>query len=86
MDYKASEIETINVESSNVTSLGYSDKHKIMIVTMQNCNIFLYKDIPRIHFDTMITNNKNSVGISSIGSYLHRNVYGNYRYEQVYPE
>lgn len=83
MDYKASEIETVNVESSNVESLGYSDKYKIMIVTMQNRCVFIYKDIPRIHFDTMINNNKTGTGISSIGSYLHRNVYGNYRFEQT---
>lgn len=84
MDYKESEIETIEVVSSNVAKLGYSDKYKIMVVTMQNGNMFMYKDIPRIHFDEMIKCNKNGTGISSIGSYLHRNVKGHYRFEQVY--
>ncbi len=77
------EIERVHVESSNVKSLGYNDDRQIMALEMLDGIIYYYLDIPKIHFDEMIRCNKEGIGISSIGSYLHRNVKGNYRYVRI---
>lgn len=77
------EIKINKVESSNVSGLGYDDNSETMALEMINGNLFYYLDIPKIHYEEMIKCNKEQVGISSIGSYLHRNIKGNYRYTRI---
>jgi len=77
------EIKKTRVSSSNVASLGYDETENIMAVEMLDGNLYYYLDIPKTHFDEMIRCNREGKGISSIGSYLHRNVKGKYRYVRV---
>ena len=83
MKYNDIEIVKIPVESSNISSLGYHDEFQIMSIEMLDGHIYYYLDIPKIHFDNMIQNNKEKTDISSIGSYLHRNIKGNFRYIKI---
>jgi len=83
MYYEDIVIERQGVDSSNVKSLGYNEEYSIMALEMLSDTLYYYLDIPKHHFDTMISWNKSNVEISSIGSYLNRFIKGNYRYVRV---
>ena len=83
MNDQVIKIKRTEVKSSNVLSLGYDDDESIMAIEMIDGHIYYYIDIPKKHFTEMIKCNKEGRGISSIGSYLHRNVKGYYRYVRV---
>jgi len=83
MHYQDIEIKRQKVESSNVASLGYHDEFQIMALEMLNGIIYYYLDIPKKHFNEMTNPNGDGICHPSIGSYLHRNVKGNYRYVRI---
>ena len=83
MYYNDIEIKRLPVESSNVESLGYHDEFNIMSVRMDNGHIYYYLDIPKTHFIEMTNPKGDGVCHPAIGSYLHRNVKGNFRYVQI---
>ena len=83
MYYQDIKIELVKVDSSNVAGIGYHDEFQIMSVEMLNGIIYYYLDIPKKHFTEMTKQNKGRWNIKSIGSYLHRNVKGNYRYIRI---
>ncbi len=76
-------IERIQVESSNVASLGYHDERKIMALEMLNGVIYYYLDIPKEHFTEMTNPKGDGVCHPAIGSYLHRNIKGKYRFTRI---
>jgi len=81
--YADIDIKRIPVESSNVVSIGYHDKYKIMAIEMLNGIIYYYLDIPKNHFIEMTNANGDGKCHTAIGSYLHRNVKGKYRYIRI---
>lgn len=83
MDDDILKIERTKVESSNVASLGYHDDRQIMTLEMVNGVIYYYLDIPKIHFTNMTNPDGDGKCHNAIGSYLHRNVKGKYRYTRV---
>lgn len=71
-----SEIPMISVESSNVEKIGYEESTQILRVKFLNGSVYDYKNVPIMEFEQL----KNA---QSIGSYLNRNIKGNYPYEKV---
>ncbi len=69
-------VEMVEVEASNVSKIGYNDKEKILGVEFNNETLYYYLDIPKEHYDEMLK-------CKSIGSYMHRNIKGNFRYIRV---
>jgi len=76
-------IKMVTVDSSNINGVGYHSKRKIMAVRMNNDTIYNYIDVPKKIYTEMMDCYNNNIDISSIGSYLHRHVKGNYRYVRV---
>lgn len=71
-----SEIVMIPVVSSNVESIGYDEATQTLRVRFLNGSEYDYKNVPIMEFEQL--NNAQSVG-----SYLNRNIKGNYAYEKV---
>ena len=68
--------EMISVKSPNVAKLGYDEENSILAIEFLNNTRYLYLDIPKKHFDNLLKT-------PSIGSYLHRNIKGNFRYVRI---
>ena len=71
-----SDILMIHVESSNVESIGFNESTQTLRVKFLSGSIYDYKNVPVMEFEQL----KNA---QSIGSYLNRNIKGNYAYEKV---
>jgi hypothetical protein len=69
-------IVMIPVVSSNVESIGYDEETQTLRVRFLNGSEYDYKNVPIIEFEQL----KNA---QSIGSYLNRNIKGNYAYGKV---
>ncbi|GBD95936.1 hypothetical protein BMS3Abin06_00816 [bacterium BMS3Abin06] len=71
-----SAIAMIPVVSSNVESIGYEEGTQTLRVKFLNGSVYDYKNVPIMEFEQL----KNA---QSVGSYLNRNIKGNYTYEKV---
>lgn len=71
-----SEIEMISVVSSNVDSIGYDPKTQTLRVRFNNGSVYEYMNVSAMEFEQLKT-------APSIGSYLNRNIKGNYPYQKV---
>jgi hypothetical protein len=69
-------VDMVPVESSNVAKIGYNEKETILAFEMQDGNLYYYLDVPKLHYDNLLI-------CASIGSYMHRNIKGNYRYIRI---
>ena len=69
-------MEMISVDSSNVRSVGFDDDSSTLQVEFLNGSLYQYFDVPRQIFDGLLA-------AGSVGSYLHNNVKGVYRYSRV---
>ena len=65
-------------ENTQIKKIAYSDDAKLFI-QFQNDKTYVYKDVPENIYDGLIA-------ASSMGSYLHREVKGNFRYEAIEAE
>ncbi len=70
------DIEMHPVVSSNVESVGYHESTQTLRVKFLNGTTYDYKNVSIVEFEQL----KNS---PSVGSYLNRNIKGNYAYERV---
>lgn len=70
------EISMILVESSNVEKIGYEESTQTLRVGFLNGSVYDYKNVPIMEFEQL----KNA---QSVGSYLNRNIKGNYPYDKV---
>lgn len=66
------------VNGTNIDLVGYSDSLKEFFIRYTNGKKYIYKDVPRTIFDGITSSD-----CASVGSYLLRNVRGNYRYEYI---
>lgn len=70
------DIVMIPVVSSNVESIGYDGSTQTLRVRFLNGSTYDYKNVSVMEFEQL----KNA---QSVGSYLNRNIKGNYAYERV---
>lgn len=68
IDYN--EIKKVNVESSNVKSIGYDEG--VLAVEFKNGGKYLYLDVEGYHFKNLMEN------CQSVGKYLSDNIKNNY--------
>ncbi|PKL77867.1 MAG: KTSC domain-containing protein [Firmicutes bacterium HGW-Firmicutes-4] len=71
-----SNIEMIQVSSSNIAEVGYDDEREIVYVRFLNNTLYNYKGVPKIEFEGLLS-------APSVGSYLHRNFKNVYPYERI---
>lgn len=83
MYYSDIEIKRQQVDSPNVASLGYHDEYNILAIEMLDNRVYYYLDIPKEHFIKMVNPNGDGKQCASIGSYMSRNIKGNYRYVRI---
>jgi hypothetical protein len=84
MNIDTIEIDLIPVESSNVSGIGFNPESEILAIEMNDGHLYYYLDVPIKHYNGLLQCSKNIPGtITSIGSYLHRNIKGHYRYIQM---
>lgn len=76
MKYSDIKIEMENVESPNVSKIGFSEEFNITAIEMLNGSLYYYLDTPKSKFEGLRNAN-------SIGSYLHRNYKGYYRFLRI---
>ena len=70
------DIEMIQVGSSNVDSIGYDEDSQILRVRFKNGSVYEYMNVSVVEFEQLRL-------ASSVGSYLNRNIKGNYPYQKV---
>ncbi len=68
--------EMIEVQSSNIASVGYDEADHEAYVKFLNGSVYVYRDVPQHEFDGL----KNA---PSVGSYLNRNFKNVYAYERI---
>ncbi len=71
-----SEIEKIPVVSSNIEAIGYDEDTSTLRVWFSNGSTYEYSNVPVLEFEQLKL-------APSIGSYLARNIKGNYPYSRV---
>lgn len=71
-----SNIDMISVVSSNVESIGYDEGSQILQVRFLSGSTYIYMNVPLMEFEQLKV-------APSVGSYLNRNIKGNYPYQRV---
>lgn len=69
-------VKMIDVDSSNVRSVGYDESSATLYIQFSNNTMYIYKGVPIVEFEGLIN-------APSIGSYLHRNIKSLYPYERI---
>lgn len=69
-------VDMVAVKSANVASIGHNAIEQILALEFINDTLYYYLDVPRYHYDELLR-------VPSIGSYLHRNLKGHYRYVRI---
>ena len=68
--------EMTDVNSSNISQLGYDKKNEQVYVRFMNETLYIYKNVPENDFEGLLN-------APSVGSYLHRNYKNVYPYERI---
>jgi len=69
-------MKRVPVSSSNLVSVGYDESNQVLEIEFNGGRVYRYFDVPnQIHQELM--------DASSHGKYFHRNIEGNYRYNQI---
>ena len=74
-DYKV--IPMIEVDSSFIDSVGYSDDNGILLIKMNGKDLYMYEDVGQFDFTDIL-------GAESPGEYFNENIKGQYDYEKIY--
>lgn len=69
-------VKMIQVNSSNIDSIGYDEQYEQVYVRFLNGSLYIYKGVPSYEFE-------NFRDAPSLGSYLHRNFKNVYLYERI---
>jgi len=64
------------IGSSNVDSIGYDEATQILRVRFLKGGLYEYRNVPPMEFEQL----RNAI---SVGSYLSRNIKGNYPYNRI---
>ena len=70
-------VPMVDVQAANIEQIGHHAKEQILAVKFLNGTLYYYLDIPREHYEKMLV-------APSIGSYMHRNIKGNFRYTRIH--
>ncbi|PZR01231.1 MAG: KTSC domain-containing protein [Flavobacterium psychrophilum] len=70
------EIEKNYVPSSNIEAIGYDEESQTLRVWFLNGSIYDYSGVSIVEYNGL-------KDAPSLGSYLHRNIKGQYPYEKV---
>ena len=68
--------QMINVNSSNIESVGYNEDLKIVCVKFLNGSLYTYSGVPKVEFNSL-------KGAISVGRYLNGNFKNIYPYERI---
>lgn len=66
----------INVESSNLKSVGYNEENEILEIEFLHGGLYKYYDVPESEYNALMN-------ASSHGSYFSRNIKNRYRYQKI---
>lgn len=66
------EIIHVEVESSNIKSIGYSEADSILEIGFKDGNVYQYYDVPKYEYEALMAP-------GSKGAYAHRNIYNKYK-------
>jgi len=69
-------MKRINVESSNIESIGYDSKSQTLEIEFLNGSLYQYFDVPEHIFSALMN-------ADSHGKYLNANIKGIYRFSKV---
>ncbi|MEW8533913.1 MAG: KTSC domain-containing protein [Candidatus Thiodiazotropha sp.] len=69
-------MERVQVESSNIASIGYDGNTSTLEIEFLNGSVYQYYDIPEYVYDELMS-------ADSHGSYLASNIKGTYNYSKV---
>lgn len=64
------------VKSSNIVSIGYNIQEKILEIEFISSGIYRYFEVPIEIYDSFLKS-------SSKGKFVHKNIRGRYRYENI---
>ena len=76
MYYDEIKMEFTPVKSISVKQIGHNKEHNVLGVEMNNDAVYYYLDVPRDVFQIIIKQ-------TAIGSWMHRNIRGKYRYIRI---
>jgi hypothetical protein len=65
----------IRVQSSNIVSVGYDEKSKVLEIEFDN-GIYQYFDVPQDVYEDFMN-------APSLGKFFHKEIKGKYRFTQV---
>lgn len=69
-------MEMINVESSNINSIGYNADDAMLVIEFNGGATYEYYDVPSYVYDELMS-------ADSKGSYAHQNIYKNYSQDKI---
>jgi len=69
-------MDRIPVSSSNLSSVGYDEEDRVLEIEFNSGGVYQYYDVPPRIYEGLMN-------ASSHGSYFHREIKGNYRYDQI---
>lgn len=69
-------LNRIQVESSNLNSVGYDDETNILEIEFKDNSIYQYSNVPEYIYNELLT-------ADSKGSYLHKNIKGKFNYQRI---
>lgn len=67
-----SEIVHIEVDSSNIKSIGYSEEDLILEISFKDGKTYQYYDVPKYEYEALMAP-------GSKGAYAHQNIYNKYK-------
>ncbi|ADD67492.1 conserved hypothetical protein [Denitrovibrio acetiphilus DSM 12809] len=68
--------EMVPVASSNVAEIGHDANTEVLFIRFNDGSLYTYKGVPVFEYEGLLS-------ADSVGSYLHRNIKGNYPYERI---
>lgn len=69
-------MEMIQVESSNLKSIGYDEDQAILRIEFKKGGLYEYYDVPQYEYDGLYA-------ADSKGTYASQNIYKNYRQQKI---
>ena len=70
-------MELTSVKSSQISSIGYSDEHKVLAIEfIRNDALYYYADVEKEVFERMLE-------AESVGRFLGSEIKGKYEYERM---
>jgi hypothetical protein len=65
-------MDMVQVQSSNLDSVGYDEKSKLLVIRFKDGNVYEYYDVPKEEFDGLMF-------AASKGKYAIANIYKRYK-------